>query len=537
VKPAYTDYLKARLAFGEGRWQETIRLLDKARNDLRHAPDWSSRANMLLALSYRQVGNKDQELQALRRAINDEPTWMAANLELGAALLNYGKVDEASQALEPLKTARDLPVGYWMLVSRTRLAQELRLPEAERRWEDVDEAIAQAGKAGPRSVEVEVLAGTIREMQGKRQEAIAIYTRALELNDSQGRALALLTRLLLQRREDQKADAELRKFETKTPLTPELAKLGVEAAQGLRDPKLALKRAEQAGLTLRDYRDTLWLARLCDAAGAHAKAEDLLRKSLDTAGHTPDTWIAWMEHLWLTRQRERGIKDLDRMKQELPARRQALTLARCYEALQMPSEAAKTYHIALDQAPYDFPALAYAADFARRAERADDARRWYTRLIDPDLTAPDDYTAPGRRQLAVLLASSDQVKALALLGNEMADQRVRWYIESLTPAARDYALKQFNESLLEHPASADERTLLAQMLESANQRAAAKTLLSELADEHPNAAHFTARLARLLLRMGDLKEAERRIRQLESLEPGTQRARELRAELTRVKKT
>src|SRR5262249_5836517 len=88
-----------------------------------------------------------------RRAVRDEPTWMAANVELGAALLNNSRFEEAGQALEPLKTARDLPAGYWLMLSRARLYRQLRLPEGDRRWDAVEESLSKAIQAAPKSVE------------------------------------------------------------------------------------------------------------------------------------------------------------------------------------------------------------------------------------------------------------------------------------------------------------------------------------------------------------------------------------------------
>ena len=46
---------------------------------------------------------------------------MIANVGLGAALLNNGRLDEACAALEPLRTAKDLHATYWILLSRARL--------------------------------------------------------------------------------------------------------------------------------------------------------------------------------------------------------------------------------------------------------------------------------------------------------------------------------------------------------------------------------------------------------------------------------
>jgi tetratricopeptide (TPR) repeat protein len=289
-----------------------------------------------------------------------------------------------------------------------------------------------------------------------------------------------------------------------------------------------LKRARQAvGDKPRDYRDALWLARFCDAAGEHSDAEKLLLKCLDEAGNAPETWLAWMAHLKQTRQRERGVKDLERLKKELPSALQPLTIARCYEALLMPELADKAYQNALRATPDDLEAWEHAADFYRRADRDDEAVRCYEHLLDPASAASAVYTSPARRQLAVLLAGRDAKRALALLDETLADARVRWFIQN--------DLKKFEASLRRQPPTADERLMLAKLLESAGKRSEARPILADLTDEQPSAAHVLVRYAGLLIRMGELDDAERVVTRLEKLEPGSQRTREVRAELGRAK--
>jgi tetratricopeptide (TPR) repeat protein len=313
--------------------------------------------------------------------------------------------------------------------------------------------------------------------------------------------------------------------------------------------KLALKRAEQAvALPPRDYRDALWLARIYQAAGENVKAGALLRDSLDQAGHTPDTWLAWMEYLQQTNQRSQALKYLERLRKELPASRQPLTIARCYEALQMPDQAGKAYQDALRSTADDFNLLAHAADFYRRADQLEEAQRWYERLLDPALAAPAEATVQARRRLAVLLAERDgaasKTQALALLdsnkpsrGNTVTDERIRLFIQSLTQSTRQDALNKFEDSLRLQLPTPDERLLLALMLESAERLGQARTQLSELVDEHPATPHYLVRFARILIRMNELDEAERQVARLETLEPGSDRLRRVRTALTRAKKS
>ena len=745
MKPALSNYLNARLAIADKQWHEAIKLLVSARHELGAGSEWSSRVQVLLGLSYRQIGDHEQELQAFRQAVQDEPSWTVANVGLAAALLNNGRLEEAGQALEPLRATKDLPAEYWLLLSRALIYRQLRLPESERRWDAVEEAL---GKSDPKSVEtstvraemltargdfaaakavlekaridhpadvsltcalanlaarqnqfdeaekilnqaddgidvrlakcrlwsgranaadraklarlgdlretnftpeqrarlgreladtwhrlgdgaraealwrevarivpkdlrsrsalfdlalgkneissarlwlnemhaiegeqgrlwlygeaallvqdargrrsqldearkklleleqlhknwarVALLSGAISELEGNQPQAIQEYTRALELGETQPRVLVSLLGLLMQRREFSKAETELTKYEQKLPLTQDLARIGAEVALGMRDlqyAKLALKRAEQAvPLPVRDYRDALWLARIYQAAGETAKAEKMLRESLKEAGHTPDTWIAWMEHLQQTKQRDQALQELERLKKELPVSRQPLTIARCYEALQLPDRAGKAYQEALRTAPEDFILLAYAADFYRRDDQDAEAAKLYERLLDPTLAAAAEYTVAARRHLAILVGPHNATKAFALLdenktsrGDTIADQRIRLFLQQ--------SLRKFQDSLQQQPPTPDERMLLARMLESAGNRNDARSQLSELVDEHPAMPQYLVRYAGLLIRMGERDDAERVIARLEALEPGSERMREVRTALTRA---
>ncbi|MBI2804433.1 MAG: tetratricopeptide repeat protein [Planctomycetes bacterium] len=755
-----TSYLQARLSLAEKKWSEAIRLLHRAGQDLGPRSRWSARVNVYLGLAYRQLGDREQELEAFQRAAAAEPGWAPAGIGLGEALLSAGRVEDASQTLEPLQVARDLPNGYWSVLARCRLNQQMRLPAAKRAWEPVEAALqrtdatsvaailvradylsargdfkaaeALLGKAAStdaneilfpcaladlaarqnqlaaaeallektamqkqfadrlewrlalarlwsqrngasdrakltglarrlpanasaetrarlwreladlwtalgepgraeeltaavasalplnlpsrvalferalqkdqvgiararlgeiRAIEgeqgglwrwaeaallvhqargrisqlaqarkqlqtlpaksknwprVALLSGAIHELEGKYQKAIEDYTRALELGETQPRVLASVLVLLVNRREYARAEAEIARYEQRLPLTRDLARLGAEIALKLREKhlaKVALARAERAvEVPTRDYRDALWLARIYQGAGEAAKAEPLLRAALDQAGHAPDTWIAWMHFLFQANRRDEALKDLERLKKEIAPGRQALTLARCYQTLHLPGRADDAYQAALKSTPDDFGALAYAADFYRQADRIDTAIKLYARLLDAKLAAPAQLTLRARRDLAILLGRrGEPTRALAVLdanrtlgGETIADRRIRLYLQSLAPAARQDAIDQFQLTLRAQPASADERVLLASMLESARQFGPARMLLAEVVAEHPATPVYLTRYASILIRMEETEEAERVLARLEALEPGSERARTLRAELKLV---
>ena len=205
----------------------------------------------------------------------------------------------------------------------------------------------------------------------------------------------------------------------------------------------------------------------------------------------------------------------------------------------MPDRAAPAYEEVLKARPNDFIALAFAADFYRRADQPAQARKLYERLLDPALSAPAESVEKARRHLAVLLAS-DRPKALALLDDNarqragtLADERIRFFIRGQDDRARSDALDQFQESLRRGQPTPDERLLFAQMLETAGSLGQARAQLAEAVEECPLAGQYLTRYALILIRVGDLDEARRVIVRLETLEPGNGRLREVQAALAK----
>ncbi|MSU78975.1 MAG: hypothetical protein EXS16_12880 [Gemmataceae bacterium] len=148
------NYLQVRIHVALKQWTETIKLLPDIRRDLAPQSEWSSRVHALLGLSYRHMGNREQELLSCRQAVAEEPTWMAASIGLAAALLHNGRSEEACQVLEPSRNLASLPSGYWIWLTRARLQSQLRIRVADRRWEIVEQALSQAEKSEPTNVEL-----------------------------------------------------------------------------------------------------------------------------------------------------------------------------------------------------------------------------------------------------------------------------------------------------------------------------------------------------------------------------------------------
>ncbi|WP_406695911.1 tetratricopeptide repeat protein [Singulisphaera sp. Ch08] len=203
------DYLEARLLLNEGEWAEALRRLEKARALMANVPDLKSltaQADLLLARCYEQLGNPEQQLAASRRALTLEPRLVRAHLSQASALLTLGRADEALEEFR--KVAPEAPEAR-IEVARLLLARNLRLPEGQRRWSEVDKALGEAEHAVADLAEVTLLRAEALAARGQFDQArerlqqarksqpnrVELWVALAKLAGRQGKPEALLTAL------------------------------------------------------------------------------------------------------------------------------------------------------------------------------------------------------------------------------------------------------------------------------------------------------------------------------------------------------
>ncbi|MEN6405152.1 MAG: tetratricopeptide repeat protein [Thermoguttaceae bacterium] len=221
------DYLKARVEYTKGHWLtarsgfENIRpaltMLNKGRDLLKQVDVW-------IGNCYGQVGNRDRQLQAYRRALNIDPFYGPARLGVTDVLMATGSVDDAIREYDQLAKAGRLSAGALIPMARMLILQNLHKPDAQRNWKTVEQVLDRAEKVLPASEtsKVAVMRSDMLMAQNRVAEAEALLTEAQAKQPDQ---LELWTALasLAERREDWKkaeallADAE-KKFGDTVPL-------------------------------------------------------------------------------------------------------------------------------------------------------------------------------------------------------------------------------------------------------------------------------------------------------------------------------
>lgn len=208
-------FLDAQLMMKAGRWREAADQLEAVRSQFDRSRGLLGEADFMLATCYRQMGNSDQELVSLRRAVSNTPSWMAPRAALAAALsrsgrngeaiTEYGKVIRQSTPNVPLAAALEL--AQLLLVdgySRGDKADWTPLMELIEVVQSIPEATAS----------VSILKAELLAAQGKLPEAEAELQSSLQLDAASAKTHQALVSLFIRIREWDRAEqaiAEARK--------------------------------------------------------------------------------------------------------------------------------------------------------------------------------------------------------------------------------------------------------------------------------------------------------------------------------------
>jgi tetratricopeptide (TPR) repeat protein len=175
VSIAELDFLRGRLALRQENWLEAAQVMESVRLQLTKSPEVSKQIEFSLGEAYRQLGELDQSYAAYRRASDIDPQWPPAARAMGSLLLSMGKIDEAIGVYQ--RVIPQAPAAQ-VEVARLRILKNIRLPKAQRNWDQVAEDLTGAEKAVPESTDIPLLRADMFLIQGKLDQAISLLTGA-----------------------------------------------------------------------------------------------------------------------------------------------------------------------------------------------------------------------------------------------------------------------------------------------------------------------------------------------------------------------
>jgi tetratricopeptide (TPR) repeat protein len=181
-------YLKAILLLAKGRDADARDALESLLPLVDDTPPLARQVNLLLAECYQRGGQPEQQLAALRRAVDKDPTSLAAREGLAALLVTQGKLDEAIAEFRQIVIDRRAVPRVWARFAQALALRTLRLPQARRDWREVERTLERADKLATSALEIELVRADIAAMQGDAGRARAVLidlrTRALPEEDA-----------------------------------------------------------------------------------------------------------------------------------------------------------------------------------------------------------------------------------------------------------------------------------------------------------------------------------------------------------------
>jgi predicted Zn-dependent protease len=402
------------------------------------------------------------------------------------------------------------------------------------------------------------------ELQGRPDQAIANYRRAVDLGSRDPQAMKQLLILLSQAQRFDEVEQLLLRMQKQYGTTEEVVRYYVAHSYQRRDFKkaeLLIKQIIASNST--NYRDHLWMGQILSTTGQSADdAEKALRKAVALAPEQPETWINLVRHLISIGQHSAAKTEIDNAAKTLPEDKKDLTLAQCSELFGFLKNAAEHYDTAIEKLPTSVQVYRAAADFHLRVGSYRAAEMLYRKVAERKIAATDDDVTAARRGLALALVKQNRpqkaTEALQLVGivlddkGMLPDGKIAEGIDEQLIQAKvlgslnHHKLRGKAITLLEslqqkNALAADDQFFLARLLmQQGNDSvgwARTRNLLKALTLQYPKNARYLSYAAQLHIQQKEFNDAEPIIVRLEAVErerkttPGGFGSTELRAKL------
>jgi cellulose synthase operon protein C len=502
---------------------------------------------------YHQAGNGKEARRLWTRAAALRPRDVQIRLALFDLLLEAGD-EEGMQAL--IEDIRRLEGGDGTL---WRYARASAIIAAARKGKAEDLRLARkllTEVAATRTTWTPSLRGlaALDELEGNSTEALHRLEHAVELGDRDPTALRHALQLMYERRQYDEAARLLQKLQDQGNLALELR--GVQAAiasqQGNHEQAIALARnALKAGSTRPE--DYVWLGQILAAAGPahHREAEEVLKKATQVPGadKTPESWIALVQFLVRTKQKDKAIAVVEEASRTLVRPTAALALGQCCELTEQFDRAGAYFEEAARQNPADVDVIRNVAGYFVRRRQLARAEPYLSWMLRPALKATAADQVWARCFLAIrraYLGDFQHFQGTRYLleqntnrgGGTSEDRHTLAWLLAAHPHTRPEALEILEDLRASQPLRPEEEFALGQLYEDLHLWPKAKLIYSNLARAALNAPHAdlsrVAHYVAALVRHNQLSEAENWSQALERRETGTVPLLEARVRLRRA---
>jgi len=195
--------IEARVLIAEQRWLQARQKLERVRPLVAGSTDLTRQIDLYLGQCHEQLGEFDEQLEANRRVLTDDPSSLAARVGAASALVAAGKPDDALQEFELV--ANEIPRDrlaaipqVWNPLLQLRIAGQMKRPAADRDWSAIDDLLDTLRQsAAITDTQVALLRADVLVRKGEAATAADILTAAAESNPRDPQLVAALATLAL----------------------------------------------------------------------------------------------------------------------------------------------------------------------------------------------------------------------------------------------------------------------------------------------------------------------------------------------------
>ncbi len=502
--------------------------------------DERTRWHREMAEIWYRLGEWNRAEQHWLQLAQDQLDDLPSRVRLLESYVQTNRLEQAKHFVEEIQRVEGPQGTQWrygeaMVRIQTAKGNRKKLEEVRKFVQDLD----RRNKDWSR---VPLLEARIDEMLGNYHGALQQYEKAFQMGEKEPQNTARLLQLLIERKRYDRANEVYRDYSERRPMTAEIARYGTEAAVATENHAMALARVRRAVPNPpRDYRDSLWLARVYERCNEFEKAETLLRQTIKKFRDLPEAWIQIISLYHHQNQKDDAQAVLQEAKDRLKGDRLDLVMAKGFEILGNLAAAQEVYERVLHDRPRDLAFLRGAIDFfSQHDESTEKLESLLWCMLEQETGAPAEYGVRARRSLAFLFAQREspleRKRAESLLdlnsqirGVMLADERIRWFLSGLEEANRKATLVKFTESAERQPFSPEETLLLVRLYELDRQYENASRYLVPLTRQYPQDARYLAAYVRILAKSDDqVSRAREALVKLEVIQPKAVRTATLR---------
>ena len=165
--------LEARVLASDGEWRKAADVLERSRALFDRTKDLLKQVDILLSVCYRNLGNPDQEMEALRRGVSADPMWEFARESLAGALVRSGRIREAIAELTQLVNQPTPSVTSVLLLARLQFIDGLGRNLSGSGWDPLRQVLQALAAIPEAKDDLVILQAELDVVEGDKEKARA----------------------------------------------------------------------------------------------------------------------------------------------------------------------------------------------------------------------------------------------------------------------------------------------------------------------------------------------------------------------------